>query len=273
MAPARAVLRLGQVADGADDVQSADAPRRDGDDQGRQQHAEGVRDDDAARADVVLDGQAHRPERAAQHEHHPEGDRNADGGPHGCCRDVIGNALVDEHLHEMAAASPDRARYPELAAPLGREHDEDEEDQQHTGRDRETSEGREHRHERGALSVRLVERVALDGIDLEPEQAHVSAHCARHVIRELHAVHRIAVVGDEHVLDEVRLVEERLCGAQADQHTRTVGARAVEVHDGAHARGLPAVSGEQLQRVSGFRIQVVRSLGGDVDLTRGQVGE
>ena len=67
---------------------------------------------------------------------------------------VVGEALEHEQLHEVAAAGADGPRDAELAAPLGREHHEDQEDQQDAGGDRERAEGREQRHERRALRRR-----------------------------------------------------------------------------------------------------------------------
>ena len=118
VAPARAVRRLGQVPDRADDVQPADAPGGDGDDERGQKHAERVPDDDAPQAHVVLNRQAHVSERAAEHEDHPEGDHDPHGGADGCGRDVVRDALVDEHLHEVAASRPDGSRDAELTSPL-----------------------------------------------------------------------------------------------------------------------------------------------------------
>ena len=102
-------------------------------------------------------------------------EQRADGG-----RDeVVGEALEQEHLHEVAAARADRARDAELAASLGGEHHEDQEDQQDAGRDRERAERREHRHERRALLVGQLERVLLAVVGLEPERCERRARAAR----------------------------------------------------------------------------------------------
>ena len=62
----------------------------------------------------------------------------------------------------MTAPRADGAGDPELAAPLGGQHHEDEEDQQDARGDREAAEGREQRHERVALRIRDLEPVLDD---------------------------------------------------------------------------------------------------------------
>ena len=82
--------------------------------------------------------------------------------------EVVGRALEQEGLHEVAAPGADRAGDAHLGAALGGEHHEDQEDQQDAGRDREAPERREHLHERGARLVGRLQAVPLHGLRLEP---------------------------------------------------------------------------------------------------------
>ena len=110
-------------------------------------------------------------ERARHREHHPVGDGDADQRADERGEEVVGGALVEEHLDQVAAARADRARDPELAAPLGGEHDEDQEDQQDPGGDRERAERREERHERCRPPRRRSSSAScLVVVGLEPER-------------------------------------------------------------------------------------------------------
>ncbi len=88
--------------------------------------------------------------------------------------EVVGEALEQEQLYEVAASRADRPRDAELAASLGGQHDEDQEDEQDAGSDRERAERREERHERRALLVGELECVALRRPRLESRAARAS---------------------------------------------------------------------------------------------------
>ena len=100
-------------------------------------------------------------EGARHHDHHPEGDECAEQRSDRRRREVVRGTLEREHLDEVAAPGADRPGNPELAAALGREHDEDQEDEQDSCSDRECPEGREERRERGAGRRSVLESILL----------------------------------------------------------------------------------------------------------------
>ena len=134
--------RLGEVPDRRRDRHHAHAPGRDGDDDEREQHAEREGDHEAReRTPRTRSGspRRHPQRRTRRPARRPSRRRRAapSSAPTHGGDEVVGDPLEREHLDEVPPARADRARDAELAAPLGGEHDEDQEDQQDAGGDRE----------------------------------------------------------------------------------------------------------------------------------------
>ena len=169
----------------------------------------------------------------------------------------------------MAAAGADRARDPELAAPLGGQHDEDQEDEQDPGRDRERAEGREEGDERRARRVCRVERVLPGLVGLEPERRNGRLQCLDDTIGRRNA----ATVGDVDAVDQSRLTQQRLRPVERHQHAVVGRRRARVAHDRLHAGALDSIAGQDANAVSGLRTERVRALRVQVDLVRAELRE
>ena len=122
----------------------------------------------------------------------------------------------------MTASRADRARDPELASPLGCEHDEDEEDKEDAGGDRERAERREDGHERRAGLICRVQRVLLRVVGLEPELRKRGLHAVDDLSLNSRPALGPAGVRDEDRLYEPRLVEEALCLGEREKQTGAV---------------------------------------------------
>ncbi len=257
--PARAALagggRIRLVADRADDVHPAHAPGREHDHREREEHADGVRDHDARGLHGELHGDVGDVlEHGGHREHHEEGDDDAEERPDGGCQEVVGQALEQEHLHEMAAPCADGPRDAELAAALGCEHDEDQEDQQDARGDRERPERREDRHERGALLVGQLERVLLAVVGLERERGEDGRELRHDLARRADA----ALVRDEDELDLVGLAEHRLRRAERHQQAFVGRAAAAVGDDRAHGERRGLAGDEDPQRIAGVGAETWR---------------
>jgi hypothetical protein len=159
--------RLRQVADRCDDVQAAHSPRSDEHHGEGQERTEREGDDEARPAQVVADRHQTRLDQCSgQGVHHEQGQQQAECGADNCCDDVVRRPFEEEHLDQVAALGADRPGGAHLTPPLGREHDEDEKDQQDACRDRERAERREQGQIGGALGVGQLQAVALDLVDL-----------------------------------------------------------------------------------------------------------
>ena len=163
--------RLGEVADRGRDRHDAHPPRRERDDEEREEQADRERDDEAAWRYRELDLEAlvgvRSAERLRHHDHHSECDESPQHRSDGSGEQVVDRALEGEHLDEVAPTRPDGAGDPELATTLGGEHHEDEEDQQDPCRDRERAERREERDECSACFVGRLDGVLLHRLHLE----------------------------------------------------------------------------------------------------------
>ena len=126
--------RLGHVPDRSRDRHHADAPGRDGHHGEREENANGECDQEAPGRDRIFDLQSgvgvRRAERVGHHNDHSVGHGCAEKGSHERGGEVVAKPLEDEHLDDVSAARTDRAGDPELAAALGGEHHEDEEDKE-----------------------------------------------------------------------------------------------------------------------------------------------
>ena len=146
-APAAWRGRLGQIPDRRRDRHHAHAPGGERDDEQGQESTDRERDEEAPPADEVLDLKTGvlvlGAESGRHREHHAVRDGRAEQSTNRGGDEVVRSALEREHLDEVAAARSDGSCDPELATPLGGEHDEDQEDQQDAGGDRESTEGRE----------------------------------------------------------------------------------------------------------------------------------
>ena len=166
----RAHVRLGQVADGGHDVEPAHPARSQHHDEEGEEHAQRVGDggrrgrhveaegEDAA---VLADAPGDRVEEAADEADHEVGDAQPQQHAQRGRDQVVDQALGHEHLHQMAPAHADGPGHAHLAAPLGRQHDEDEEDEQHRGQNREDAEERENGREDRAAHARDGDDVGL----------------------------------------------------------------------------------------------------------------
>ena len=259
---------VGQIADRRDDVHAAHPRGRERQHRKGQEHTHGVGDHEAG----GLDGEGEvevrrRGEHAAEREHHPECHEHAERGADQRRDEVVRGALVHEHLHEVAAAGADRPRDPELAAPLGSQHDEDQKDEQDPGRDRERAEGREEGDERRADAVCRVERVLPGLVGLEPERRDGRLQCLDDTIGRRNA----ATVGDVHAVDQSRLTQQRLRPVERHQHAVVGRRRARVAHDRLHTRALDSNAGQDPNAVSGLRAERLRALRVQVDLVRSEL--
>ena len=93
-------------------------------------------------------------------------EQGADGGG----GEVVGRALVEERLHEVATLGADGPGHAHLRPPLGGEHHEDEEDQQDAGGHGEAAERREQLDEDVPGGVGGVEAVLLGRLGVEAER-------------------------------------------------------------------------------------------------------
>ena len=150
-----------------------------GDDDGDEgeDDAEAVADDERPRRDVRLDevevvAEAEPEEADDQRQRRGHAERRADRAGD----QVVGHALGDEGLDEVAALGADRAGHAHLRLSLGREHHEDHEDQHDAGGDREQTEDQEEGREEvagllGFLHVVLLHRLDVDGVAATPTRA------------------------------------------------------------------------------------------------------
>ncbi len=192
---------VGQVADGADDVQPTDAhagqPHRDDAEQGAVDGAadQGGRldgqmeDQPAVRAEDDLGG----PDQDPPHPHAQQStDRRGD--------DRVDRALETERAQQMRAAQTDRAHHAQLGLAFLAQHDEEVDHQQDTGHDAERPDEGEQRTDPGPLLRRVVEQIGLDRVELEVTDtglAQRSLQIPSHRLGVGLAVEDAAVVGDQ----------------------------------------------------------------------------
>jgi hypothetical protein len=268
---------LRQISNRGRDRHHADTPGGDGDDHERQDDTEPEGDDQAPHGHGELDLEAlvrvGCPERGRHHEHHPERDERPEEDADDGRREVVREALEREHLDQVPAPGPDRARDPELAPPLGREHHEDEEDEEDAGGDRERAERREERHERRAGLLGVVDRLLLDGLHLEAQRRHDGRDEVGDLAREACSRGRVATVRDEDDLDLALPPEQALRLAERREERRVGGSGAVEANGVAHARTSRLTTRVDGHDVSGRDAELVGRLAVEVDLARPQVAE
>ena len=135
--------------------------------------------------------------------------RRADGSGD----EVVGHALEEEHLHQVATLCPDGAGDTHLASPFSGEQNEDEEDQEDASRDRERAERAEHRHERVALRLGDLQTVLLDRLGLESQRIENRLELDSDGVGVLRTGRRVALVRDEDLIDLARPSEQLLCAA------------------------------------------------------------
>ena len=87
--------------------------------------------------DAGLDAQlaGHVVEQAADEADHRVGDGQTQDDTHSGSSQVVDHTLGHEHLDHVAALHADGPGHADLAAALGSQHDEDQEDQQDRGHD------------------------------------------------------------------------------------------------------------------------------------------
>ncbi len=83
--------------------------------------------------------------------------------------DIVGHSLRHEHLDQLPALGPDRASHAHLRLPLGGEHDEDHDDEQHAGGDGEEPEDEEEGGEDVARCFGILNEVLLDVFDFQSD--------------------------------------------------------------------------------------------------------
>ena len=207
-------------------------------------------------------------------EHHSEGEDRTEQRPDRGREKVVGGTLEREHLDEVATASADRTCDAELTAPLGREHDEDEEDQQDPGRDREHAEGGEEGCERGPHLVGRVDRVLLHRCHLEPEPIRQRVELGDDVVRERRACGCSAAVRYEHAANLARVPEQPLRAGERHEHRRVGRDGSVEPDDCAHGAQLGlAASRIDDDLVARPDAELLRGLRVEVDLVRAELSE
>ena len=161
---------LRQVPDRGHDVHPAHAPGGQPHDHEGEEHADGVRNDDALWTHRVGDLEvACRSEGAGHDEHHQVGDSDPDERAERGREQSVGGPFEEEHLDEVAAPRADCTGDSELSPPLGREHHEDEEDQEQPGGDRERAKRRKEGHEGAPGEIGGLQRVRLRRLCFEGE--------------------------------------------------------------------------------------------------------
>ena len=85
---------------------------------------------------MVLKGKAfvEACEDAREHLDHEHAHEHAQHDTDDAGRQRVSGALKEEHLGQVSALEADRTAHAHLRPPLGREHDEDQEDQKHADR-------------------------------------------------------------------------------------------------------------------------------------------
>ena len=166
--------------------------------------------------------------------------RDSQGSADGAGEQAVRHALGDERLHEVAALRADCASHPHLGLPLRREHHEDHEDEHDTRCDREEPEHQEERREDVAEQLGLVNRVLLEGLDLDVARARaervaafragdVRLHAALCDRRLRDRASHVALECDADVVDQALAVGDRLHRRQthrdADRRPRAADRR------------------------------------------------
>src|SRR5260370_766367 len=111
------------------------------------------------------------PDDARQHPHHQRGAPSARYHAAHARRERIGGPCEQEHLGQVPALETARTAHAHLRAPLGGEHDEDQEDQQHANGDREEADSKQRYGDEQAACLGEGDRVRLVGgvvVEVEP---------------------------------------------------------------------------------------------------------
>ena len=115
---------------------------------------------------------------------------------------------------------PDGAAHAHLRPPFRREHQQDEEDQEHTGGDGEQAQHDEDRCQVGARLLRAFDPVLLQGHDLQPRRRTESIACLRDVVGVRERVSHAALVRDRGEARDL-LAASAACG-QPEEERRLV---------------------------------------------------
>ena len=268
------VIALGEVADGADDVEAADPPCRGGDDHQGEEDAEGVADDEAAARQRVAQLEAALGgEGLADHLHHHEGDPDAEDGADGGGEQVIGRPLVEERLHEVAPLGADGAGHAHLGPALGGQHHEDQEDQQDARRHREAAEGGEELDEGVARLVGGLEPVLLGWLGAEAESGDGLVEGRLDGVGGVDTAGLPAGVGHEHVVGLAGAVEEVAGGGEGQEHGGAVGRGAAVAADTSHLHLEDLVPGEHDDGVARLGGELVGGVVVEEDGAGSEVGD
>ena len=111
-------------------------------------------------------------EDAGQHADHQRGDAHAKHDADHARRERVRGALEQEHLREVPSLEADGTAHAHLRSALGREHHEDEKDEQDTDRDGKEAHAQERARDEQPASLREHHGVGLvRGVDVEIEPA------------------------------------------------------------------------------------------------------
>ena len=216
-------VRLGDVADGADDVQAAHAPGGDQDDGEGEYHAEAEGYDDVLGARSEADVEALAGEGLAEHAHHQPADPDAEHAAYGARDHGVHRPLEGEHAHQVPPPHPDGPRDAELVLAFGGEHDEDQEDQEHPGGHRELPEEQEDAREGLPALVGLIYGFSLDGLGGEVVLPQDRTESLYRAARAGAALDGRALVGYEDGVDPTLLSHQLLQPLKRHDHGRGGG--------------------------------------------------
>ena len=169
-----AMLALVEVADRGHDVETADPVSRECHHDEGQQDAHADRDDQARPLEVERQGDAfvEPAEHGRQHADHQGGHAHPQHDADDTRSKRVSGALEQEHLSEVSSLQADGAAHAHLGSPLGRKHDEDQEDQKHADSDREEADAEQRTRDEHATLLRERDGISLvGGVDVQVELA------------------------------------------------------------------------------------------------------